>query len=388
MMNSAAMDLLTGRSFPELAAAVKAVAAHTAVEWDRMVRDALPTADGLTMGQLRDDLPDLLQRVADALESNQRYETDRLSAMAPTHGAVRYDQGFKLNEMLIEFSILRSTLIQQIAVYLGRNLETPEVMALGAALDISFGRSIARFVDHLIRQLQAATEAQSKYLSFLSHDLRGGLNGVFLMIEVLKRELAGEERLAETVEDLDIMRRSLMETVATMDRFLHAERFRKGKVQVRPGDVGVRNLLEETAAHFAYQAKDKGVAVRVEMPCDCTIVSDKDLLLLILQNLVSNALKYTHSGTAVSIIGGCASDACRISVIDQGPGIAPEKLSELFHPFSRGDTHGQPGVGLGLSIAHQAAQYLKAKLWAESQPGSGATFIVELPLTNPSEIRP
>jgi len=68
---------------------------------------------------------------------------------------------------------------------------------LGAGCDIMIRRSVVRFVEHLTSQLRTATEAQSKYLSFLSHDLRGGLNGVFLMIEVLKRELAGEERLAE-----------------------------------------------------------------------------------------------------------------------------------------------------------------------------------------------
>jgi signal transduction histidine kinase len=252
-------------------------------------------------------------------------------------------------------------------------------MALGAALDLPLGYSVAHFVDHLTHQLSAATEAQSKYLSFLSHDLRGGLNGVFLMIEVLKREMIGEERLSQTVADLDIMRRSLLETVGTMDRFLHAERFRKGKVQVRPANVNLRNLLLEISAHFSYQAKDAGVELRVDTPDELTIVSDKELLLLIFQNLVSNALKYTNRGTTVRIAATCESEACTVSVIDQGPGIAPEKLSGLFDAFSRGETHGQPGVGLGLTIARQAAQLLNAKLWAESQIGSGATFFVQLP---------
>jgi signal transduction histidine kinase len=72
-------------------------------------------------------------------------------------------------------------------------------------------------------------------------------------------------------------------------------------------------------------------------------------------------------------------------VIDQGPGIAEDKLSQLFAPFSRGETHGQPGTGLGLSIARQAADVLGAKLWAESKPGEGSTFHLELP-TNPPAV--
>jgi signal transduction histidine kinase len=388
-MSIAAMDPITGRSFPELAAAVKAVAADTAIEWDLVVRATLSAADRLTMDALRDDLPEMLQQIAGALESDHRNAAGDLSPVLPERGGAGYPQGFKLDELLVGFSILRSTLVQQAAGYLGRNLETAEVMALGAALDACFGRSATRLVDHLTRQLQAATEAQSKYLAFLSHDLRGGLNGVFLMIEVLKRELAGEKRLASTIDDLDVMRRSLMETVATMDRFLHAERFRKGKVQVRPSTLSLRNVLQETATHFTYQARDKDIELRVEMEPDCTIISDKDLISLILQNLIANALKYTQSGTAVTLAFRQRDEACTISVNDQGPGISPEKMSELFDPFSRGETYGQPGVGLGLSIAHQAAEYLHARLWAESELGKGATFFVELPKEfNPTGTRP
>jgi signal transduction histidine kinase len=66
-------------------------------------------------------------------------------------------------------------------------------------------------------------------------------------------------------------------------------------------------------------------------------------------------------------------------VTDQGLGIPKEKLGELFGAFTRGDTHGQPGVGLGLSIARQAADVMGAKLWAESTVGEGSTFFLELP---------
>jgi signal transduction histidine kinase len=176
------------------------------------------------------------------------------------------------------------------------------------------------------------------------------------------------------------MRRSLLETVATMDRFLHAERFRKGKIPVRPARVVLHHLLSEIAAHFSYQAKDKGIALRIEVPADLAIISDRELLTLIFQNLVSNAMKYTTQNTPVVISAVKAHQTCMISVMDQGPGIAPEKLGELFDSFSRGETHGQPGVGLGLSIARQAAQYVNAKLWAESELGKGAKFNVELPL--------
>jgi len=378
-MTTPAMNLLIGRAFPELSQAVRASASNAVAAWEHAVRDSMAVASKLTMKQLRDDLPKIIQWVGDALESDQPYATIALAEAAPCHGSVRYDQGFNLSEVLIEYGIFRGVLIEHVAASLGRNMEAIEILAISAALDIALRRAVVRFVEHLTSQLKAATEAQSKYLSFLSHDLRGGLNAVFLMIEVLKRELVHETRLAETVGDLDAMRKSLMETVGTMDRFLHAERFRKGMVQVRPGKVKLRALLAETAAHFAYQAKEKNVEIRLEAPEDFQIISDKDLLNQIFQNIVSNALKYTKPKTTITIGCQCDNGSCRVGVADQGPGIAPEKLEEVFMAFARGETHGKEGVGLGLSIARQAGECIGARVWAESTLGAGATFFVELP---------
>jgi signal transduction histidine kinase len=378
-MNTPAMDFLSRRAYPELARAVRASAAEAIAAWERAVRQAMDVASKLTLMQLRDDLPKIIQRVADALESDESFAAVELADAAPRHGTARYDQGYKLGEVLIEYGIFRGVLIEHVAAHLGRTMLPIEVLAISAALDIALRRAVVRFVEHLTSQLKAATEAQSKYLSFLSHDLRGGLNAVFLMIEVLKRELAGEARLAETVGDLDAMRRSLMDTVGTMDRFLHAERFRKGMVPVRPGKVTLRTLLAETAAHYTYQAKEKGVEIRVDVANDIEIISDRDLLNQIFQNLLSNALKYTKPGTVVTIACRGAEGKCVVSVADQGPGIAPEKLEDVFMAFTRGETHGQGGVGLGLSIARQAGECIGARVWAESKVGEGATFFVELP---------
>ena len=135
-------------------------------------------------------------------------------------------------------------------------------------------QAVVAFVNYQTGQLKNATEAQSKYLSFLSHDLRGGLNGIFLMIEVLKRELGGHPQHGETIDDLDVMRRQLLETVATMDRFLYAERFRKGKVKLKPGPVRLDTLLGEVSAQFNYQAREKGIELKVSVPAASSVVSD------------------------------------------------------------------------------------------------------------------
>ena len=127
----------------------------------------------------------------------------------------------------------------------------------------------------------------------------------------------------------------------------------------------------------ALQAADKGLTLQIDRG-PCPTVSDRELVGMILQNLLANAIKYTTRGT-VRVAAKTTDDGCLVSVSDQGQGIPQDKLGELFGAFTRGDTHGQPGVGLGLSIARQAADVLGAKLWAESTVGEGSTFHLHLP---------
>ena len=377
------VDLVDARPFPELAAALRECAPEALRRWEAMVREVLPVADGLTFDQLRDDMPDVLEQMAASLESDHRAQTQELLKAVPKHGVVRYHQSFSLAEMLIEYDLLRALVMEEVVTRLSRAVEPAEVVALDAALSLAGRRSVLAFVNHQSAALKNATEAQRKYLSFLSHDLRGGLNGMFLMIEVLKRELAGEERFAETVKDVDSMRRTLLETVGTMDRFLHAERFRQGKVQLKPAPVNLRHLLNEIVAQYNYQAKEKGLLLRVETPADCQIVSDRELLVLIIQNLLSNAVKYAERGE-ILVSGNVGKEGtCVVSVRDEGPGMEPERLAELSGAYARGETHGKPGMGLGLSIAKQAADFIGAELWAESEKGRGSTFFVRIPVRPP-----
>ena len=377
-MEQPLLDVLMRRAYPELAAALRARIPRIVERWAGLVRQSLPRADELTFAQLRDDLPIVLEQDARALEADRAGPTEKLIAMTPKHGETRFHQNFRIDELFIDYQLLRPVVIEELTLQLGRTLGPEEAVALHAVLDLAVRSGAAAFVEHQTQQLKAATEAQSKYLSFLSHDLRGGLNGVFLMIEVLRRELVKEPKFVESLEDLELMRRSIFETVGTMDRFLHAERFRKGKVQVKPSRVDLGHVMAEVSTQYSYQAKDKNLDLQIDRSEPCQSITDRELLGMILQNLLSNAIKYTKRGV-VRMAARPARDGCLVSVSDEGPGIPKDRLSELFGSFTRGDTHGQPGVGLGLSIARQAADLLGARLWAESDLGKGSTFYLQLP---------
>jgi signal transduction histidine kinase len=382
-MKNWTMDLLKYRPFPELATAVRERKAVVMERWLVAVRETLPAAHELTLVEVRNQLPVTLDLMADALEADDPRPTKELMSQSTSHGEARFDQNYNLSELMIEYGLLRPILIEETALHLGRVISVEEIQALNLAIDISTRRGVITYVNQQKLELQSLVEAQAKYLGFLSHDLRGGLNGVLLMIEVLRKDLSAEPKFAESIKDIEMMRRSILDTVSTMDRFLHAERFRRGKVQIKPSEVDLGMLLGDIAGQFSYHAKEKDLELSVAG--DGAITSDRELLSIILQNLVGNAVKYSKRGEIkLDAARDLAQCATRISVQDNGPGIAPEKIEELFKPFSRGETHGQSGTGLGLSIARQAAELIGAKLWAESTLGHGSTFHLDLPAQPPA----
>ena len=379
MLDDTTLDLLKFESFPDLATAVRKRSHEVLGRWQAVVKQRLPGADALTIAQIRNAIPNVLAQMAETLESEDPARIDDLKEASAMHGEMRFHQSYNLDEVLIEYGLLRPILIEEICEHLSRDLDHDELAVVNMGVDTAMRRSATQFAAYQANKLQAANDAHSKYLSFLSHDLRVGLNGILLTSEVLTHELTGQAKHADSLRELDVMRRSIMDTVATMDRFLHAERFRQGAVKPVETEVDIRALIDDLGVTFGQQAKAKGINLRFAAPIGVTACTDRELLSLILMNLIGNAIKYTAAGqVSVTAETSCNDGIVRISVVDSGPGIESAQLARMFDTFTRGETHGQPGSGLGLSIARQAAELIGAKLTAKSTPGVGSTFIVEL----------
>jgi signal transduction histidine kinase len=227
----------------------------------------------------------------------------------------------------------------------------------------------------------------TKFLSFLSHDLRGGLNGAVLMLEVVKRQLAKDPNQRSVVKDLEVVRRSILDTVSTMERFLNAEKLRLRRMPVRLAPIDVAVLMTEVQRNCSYLLSEREMTLDAKIHPGLALTSDQQLLMMVLQNLVSNAIKYGKGASVQVHVHGDGLPqgvTCRFAVRDQGPGIAPEKMSRLFVPFTRGETYGQQGMGLGLYIARQAADLIGVKLWAESEVGKGSTFYLDFQAVTPA----
>src|SRR5206468_2499103 len=134
-MSQPPLDVLTQRSYPELAAALRARSGRILERWAQAVRQALPAADELTFTQLRDNLPKLLEQMADALAATGPKPADAMAASSGEHGGTRFHQKYDLAEVLAEYSLLRRMVVDETAAELGRPLALDESLALNLGTD-------------------------------------------------------------------------------------------------------------------------------------------------------------------------------------------------------------------------------------------------------------
>jgi signal transduction histidine kinase len=374
--------LLATRPFPKIAAALRARKGTVLRRWESAVKKLLPHADSLTLSQLRDHLPQILDQTVDTLAACHASPLNELVEMTRSHGTMRFHQQFNVQELIVEYRVLRRILVEEINKGLGGRMKVGQVIVLNMGIDTALQHGVMAFINHQKEQLRAAGEVQSRYLSYLSHDLRNNLNGCTLMLEVLRQRLEGLEGFADDVQDIASVQRSVAETIAGMDRILQAERLRREAIQPRVAPVDLHALAQDVARQASRQAEHKGLKLRVELPAGASVESDRELITLVLQNLIGNAVKYSNHG-AVTVTATKRQDPVwdgwEISISDRGPGIPPQHRDRLFEAFARGETHGQPGVGLGLAIAAQASRLLGGRLSFETELGTGSTFRFTLP---------
>jgi signal transduction histidine kinase len=376
-----APELLGHQPSPQLAVVLRSQSDAIIAKWADRLRQAIPSLNSLPFEELKDDLPRILARIADYLESTSPEDARALLERSPSQGITRFRQNYDVRALMLEDRLLRRVIIAQVEEGLARRLDQNEQLALDTAIDVMLQQAVAAFVDQQSRQLSAAAEAELKYLSFLSHDLRNNLSGVTMMLQVLREELSVSQQFAAHVKTIDDVQRSILNTIGGMGRLLESERLRRGGVQPQHQPVNLHQLASAVARPLSAEAEHKGLTLKIDIPAQTVIVSDAELITLVLQNLLGNAVKYSSKGVvriSHQPLQDAEDDGCVISVRDQGPGIDPAQAQHIFDAFTRGTGHVEHGAGLGLAIASQAAKLLGGTLTFASKPGQGSTFRLHL----------
>ncbi|MGN6521464.1 MAG: hybrid sensor histidine kinase/response regulator [Dokdonella sp.] len=223
---------------------------------------------------------------------------------------------------------------------------------------------------------ERANRAKTRLLAAVSHDLAQPLHAAHLFTHALAQRVAGAS-VQETVAHID---GALGSAEALLAGLLDISRLDAGGMRAEPRAFAAGDLLLGLAAEFRVLAEAKGLALR----CVATrawLRSDPQLLRRVLQNFLSNAIKYTRSG---SVLLGCRRRGAhlRIEVWDSGAGIAESDRALVFEEFRRLD-RGGAGLGLGLAIAERVARLLGHPLTLRSWPGKGSVFAIEVPCAEP-----
>ena len=230
-----------------------------------------------------------------------------------------------------------------------------------------------------------ANQAKSLFLAAASHDLRQPLQSIALLNSVLRRKVQDRDTL-KLIEDQGSILQSITDTLNTL---LDLSKCESGVVTPRLIDFPVGQVIDKMDTEFRGQAQAKGLGFRTVL-AKAIIRSDPVLLERIVQNFLSNAIKYTKAG---KVLLGCRNRGrnLRIEVWDTGIGFPEDERRQIFEAFYQLDNaarEAHKGLGLGLSIVDQLAGLLEHRLDVRSVPGKGSLFAVEVPLVARSGYRP
>ena len=256
------------------------------------------------------------------------------------------------------------------------------------------GRSFNRLKEDLWEQgvgLQNAKEdadrankAKSVFLASASHDLRQPLNAMQMYIAALKTKVNDEEVL-KIIEDINSVSAS---TARLLNALLDVSELEVGAIKPRYEEFPINNIFTSIFQSFSPLAKDKGLQFRI-VPSSIFVKSDPDLLERILGNFMSNAIRYTQSG---SVMIGCRrrDNMVSIEVWDTGCGISDNQMSSIFEDFyqiENKERDRSKGLGLGLALAKRLSISLNHKIESKSWLGSGSSFsvLVEIGKENSSD---
>lgn len=241
--------------------------------------------------------------------------------------------------------------------------------------------SVRKRAELQLRDAQAeaemANQTKSRFLAAANHDLRQPLQSVGLYLSSM-RKMLGESHKALTVADK--IRGSLDVMDELLDALLDISKFDAGAVEATPKDVSLQHLFEQLLTDNEPQAEAKGLMLIVQ-PTALTVWSDAGLLLRILENFLTNAVRYTSYGEIV-VSAQLIGERVRIDVVDTGIGIPTAAQESIFDEYFQLDNpvrQRNKGLGLGLSIVKHIARLLDHELEVESSVGVGSRFSIWLP---------
>lgn len=231
-------------------------------------------------------------------------------------------------------------------------------------------------------QLRQLDLMKDEFVALVSHELRTPLTSICGYLELVIEEEAGD-LTDQQREFLSVVERNADRLLRLVNDLLFVARVEAGAFELQLEDVDAADLIRGCIEAARPQAEEKGIRLLAEIKADAVVLADRSRLAQLLDNLVSNALKFTPAGGTVRVGANVSGESLELAVVDTGMGIPPTEQKHLFERFFRASSASSqaiPGTGLGLSITKAIAEAHGGSVSFESVEGEGTTFWVTLPL--------
>jgi len=232
-----------------------------------------------------------------------------------------------------------------------------------------------------ISDRKLAEQAKDEFVSTVSHELRTPLTSIAGALRLIEGGAVGDVP-EDAMELIRIASNNSQRLIRLINNILDLEKIALNRPQPRRDDVALAEVVERTVAGIEVLASEAGVGIDVEISDLPRVSGDADQMVQVLTNLVSNAIKFSPTGSAVSVRCVDLGERVRLEVIDRGPGIAAddvERIFDRFHQVDSSDSRGQGGTGLGLAISRAIVHRHDGEIGVITEPGAGARFWCELP---------
>lgn len=250
---------------------------------------------------------------------------------------------------------------------------------IGIGTDITRRKEAEKALKSARDAAETASRLKGEFLANISHEIRTPMNAIIGMTDLtLCTDLSHDQR-----DYLTTVKQSAESLLDLLNDVLDLSRIEAGRLEIRPEEVSLRSMLENTIRPLRFVAEQKGLTLTVRVAPEIPDALECDPLRLrqVLTNLVGNAIKFTHHGTVdLSVQQQWESESelgLQFTVADTGIGIAADTLDQIFDAFSQADSSISRqfgGSGLGLAITSQLLHLMNGRIWVQSEPGHGSRF--------------
>lgn len=229
-----------------------------------------------------------------------------------------------------------------------------------------------------LRELNATKD---KFFSIISHDLKSPFNGILGFSNILLEQIRNKDY--DGIEEYGtIIHESSKRAMNLLINLIEWSRVQSGRMDFNPEYVEISSLLKSIYEISNVAAVEKSIRLTREIPKHVSVLLDKDMISIVIRNLISNAIKFTHPGGEIILRAELVNNQLQVSVKDNGVGISAENVSRLFRieeAYSVQGTNNEKGTGLGLILCKEFVEKHQGKIWVESEPGKGSTFYFTIP---------